>query len=154
MTKRVVVTGKLCWITNYEGHESVAILVSGTGDKEKDNHVFRLSEYLPEQIPNEWQYPEAKIIVMSYALSNIELTDKNFADYFLQKFYGQLEADYYLKYSEITGYLWTHETLEINHHNLLSIFEEHVGENLYVEFATQSDFPAVTKTIKDGYESG
>jgi hypothetical protein len=40
---------------------------------------------------------------------------------------------YFNAYSEITGYLWTEESLMIGGHDLLEIFRSHVGHYLVLE---------------------
>ena len=41
---------------------------------------------------------------------------------------GWLNADYGMAYTEVTGYLWTTEELEVGGHDLLAELSSHVGE--------------------------
>ena len=47
--------------------------------------------------------------------------------------FGVGKADYYLSYSEITGYLWTTEELEVGGHDLLNELKSHIGKWLRLE---------------------
>lgn len=46
---------------------------------------------------------------------------------------GIVEHDYYHRYSDYTGYLWTDENFICGGHDLLEILSSHLGEYIYME---------------------
>jgi len=46
---------------------------------------------------------------------------------------GLPELEFEPRYSEITGYLWTDETLKIGGHNILDVLESNEGKHIYLE---------------------
>ena len=49
------------------------------------------------------------------------------------KFIGGIEADFNPRYSEITGYLWTDEELNVGGHDLMAELKSNVGKWLILE---------------------
>ena len=65
-------------------------------------------------------------------------------DAFTHKLFGGIsDAEYEDAYSDITGYLWTDEDLNIGGHDLLSELRSHLGENCILEI----DFSQPTKEL-------
>jgi hypothetical protein len=76
---------------------------------------------------------EERIVSVNYYISNEEVTIEQAQERFLGKLYGISYADYYMHYSEVTGYLWTDEELQIGGHDLLEELKSHKGEYLILQ---------------------
>ena len=46
---------------------------------------------------------------------------------------GDVESEYYHRYSDYTGYLWTEEKFKCGGHDLLAILESHLNEYIHIE---------------------
>jgi len=51
---------------------------------------------------------------------------------------GKTKAEYYDRYSDLTGYLWTTEEAVVGGHNLISLLSQNVGKYLWMEVLTRS----------------
>ena len=59
---------------------------------------------------------------------------------FLGRLDGLGEVDFDIRYSEITGYLWTDEELKVGGHDLIEELTSYVGKYLYLK-VTYSKIP-------------
>lgn len=57
---------------------------------------------------------------------------------FLRTLFGDIEVEFNAHYSDITGYLWTDEELNIGGHDLLSELKSHKGKWLILEVEVHS----------------
>ena len=74
-----------------------------------------------------------KVVTVRYFISDKEDTLENIQEQFIRSLFGELEAEHRPRYSEITGYLWTDEELNVGGHDLLSELEvESYGEGKYL----------------------
>lgn len=46
---------------------------------------------------------------------------------------GEVESEYYHRYSDLTGYLWTDEGFKCGGHDIPEILESHIGEYIHME---------------------
>lgn len=46
---------------------------------------------------------------------------------------GEVDSEYYHRYSDYTGYLWTEENFVCGGHDLLQILRSHLGEYIHIE---------------------
>lgn len=74
-----------------------------------------------------------EIVTIKYYISDRESTEEQLmADFLINTLYGSLESEFYVSYSEITGYLWTNDELKIGGHDLRKELEYHNGKYLYM----------------------
>jgi aldehyde:ferredoxin oxidoreductase len=60
-----------------------------------------------------------KMVAVSYYISDEKISLELAQECFIKSLVGEMYADYDMHYSEITGYLWTDEDLNIGGHDLL-----------------------------------
>lgn len=71
-----------------------------------------LAEILEEEI-------SGKQVCLKYYISNKKLSLEDAEACFIRIIEGEVDAEYTMRYSEYTGYLWTDEEIKIGGHNLL-----------------------------------
>lgn len=69
-----------------------------------------------------------KKLSVSYYICDKEKTLEEAKENFVKTLMGFGDADYGDCFSDITGYLWTDETLKIGGHNLLDELESYIGK--------------------------
>lgn len=74
-----------------------------------------------------------KNVSVSYFVADEPRTKEQLEDALIRQLVGDLEAEYHIAYSEITGYLWTDEELQIGGHDLLQEIRSSVGSYLHLE---------------------
>jgi hypothetical protein len=72
-------------------------------------------------------------VTVRYWISEIEMSRELLKQNTLLCISGYVDADYSSRYSEITGYLWTDEELNIGGHNLLNELTSSIGKYVYLE---------------------
>lgn len=89
-----------------------------------------VSEPLAEAISDEITNREVSV---RYWVSDVEKSKQELKEDTIKHLVGALEAEYYHRYSDYTGYLWTEEHLNIGGHNLLSEIRSYKGKYLHLE---------------------
>ena len=74
-----------------------------------------------------------KTVSARYWISDTEKTKNQVKEDFIKKISGFADAEYTDNYSEITGYLWTDEELNIGGHNLIAELRANKGKYLHIE---------------------
>lgn len=69
-----------------------------------------------------------KFLSVRYFISDKERSIQELEERLFQTVSGLSNADYGDRYSEITGYLWTDEELNVGGHNLLAEIRDHEGQ--------------------------
>jgi hypothetical protein len=101
--------GWLTYSEDYNGHETVKL--NG------------------EPIAEELEYLSGEMVTVRYYISDKEATEEELReDFLINTLYGNLESEYGARYSEITGYLWTDDELNIGGHSLLDELESYDGK--------------------------
>jgi hypothetical protein len=76
---------------------------------------------------------KGKQVSVRYFISDTEKTKEELTENLMSALAGSVDADYNDRYSDITGYLWTDEELNIGEHDLLKELRSNVGKFLYLE---------------------
>lgn len=99
---------------------------------EADDILFlsSLCEPLAEQLEDDIA---RKQVTARYWITDRECTKDEAVEDFIGKLHGKVECDFGVRYSEITGYLWTDEKCKIGGHDLLAELRSHVGKWLILE---------------------
>lgn len=79
-----------------------------------------------------------KQVSVRYWTSKVEKTKEELIEGLLRNLMGMVDAEYGDRYSDITGYLWTDEEINIGGHNLLEEIRSYVGQYIYLEVEIHS----------------
>ena len=74
-----------------------------------------------------------KQVTVRYWISDNEQTKEQLKENQLLAISGAVYADYGACYSELTGYLWTDEKVNVGGHDLIFELQSNVGKFLYME---------------------
>lgn len=74
-----------------------------------------------------------KEVTVRYWVTDKECTKDQAVESFIRMLSGDLEAEFSARYSDITGYLWTDEEINVGGHDLLSELTSHDGGYLILE---------------------
>lgn len=72
-------------------------------------------------------------VTVRYWASDQPMTDEQRTEETIRAYTGALRSEYSVAYSEITGYLWTNEYLEVGGHDLLEELAMYIDKYLYIE---------------------
>lgn len=102
---------------------------------EDDEVLFLNGEPLAQVL----EYLHGNEASVSYYISDKEIDYLNVQEKFTASLFGEINADYGIAYSEITGYLWTDEELQVGGHDLLAELKGYDGKyiNLITRFKEQ-----------------
>ena len=84
---------------------------------------------------------QSKPITVRYWISDTQLTKEQAQEETVHRLCGKGAADYYHRYSELTGYLWTTANLKVGGHDLLAELMSHVGRWLILEIEHEGTWP-------------
>jgi hypothetical protein len=90
-------------------------------------------EPLAKIIQDDMNYYGNYLSVRYYVYDGPEKDEHSLQEEFLNLLYGKGEAEYYIWYSEITGYLWTDERIKVGGHNLIKELYNNEGKMLWLE---------------------
>lgn len=93
---------------------------------EEEDVLFLSSKPLAEAL-NDLHH---KIATIRYYISDKEVTLEQAQQLFVDSLFGKVDAIYNMHYSDITGYLWTDEELNVGGHNLLNELMTYLGKYL------------------------
>jgi hypothetical protein len=113
----------------YEG----LLSIKGYGDSEDRLFISSVDKPLAEEL--EWICN--KNVTARYWISNMKASKDEVQEDFIQQLCGKAEAEFYVRYSEITGYLWTDEDIIIGGHDLLEELLSHLGKWLILEIEAE-----------------
>lgn len=91
-----------------------------------------LAECIKDDIEAYGPYLSVRYFIADQPMSREALTDA-----WVKTVCGLGEADYAMRYSEITGYLWTDEAIRVGGHDLLEELQGHLGQWLDLEIDYQ-----------------
>jgi len=76
---------------------------------------------------------QGKQVSVRYFISDTEKTKEELTENLISTIAGSVDADYGDRYSDITGYLWTDEELNVGGHDLLEELRSNIGKYVYME---------------------
>jgi hypothetical protein len=85
-----------------------------------------LAEVLDESI-------KGKQVTVRYWICDKQCTKEEASQDHVQQVMGKADTDYGAAYSEVTGYLWTDEEINIGGHDLLAELKGNIGKWLVLE---------------------
>ena len=130
------------WLGYSSNGEEDDILTLAKEPPEKDERpwrhqprVFPWSEndgFLSELVMDDME-EHGHYLSVRYYTSTQEATEDELAEAMLRTLYGEGDARYGARYSDITGYLWTDNELEVGGHDLMAELSSHAGRFLHME---------------------
>jgi hypothetical protein len=60
-------------------------------------------------------------------------------EFIIESYFGIASAEYYHRYSDYTGYLWTNEGFEVGGHDLYNIISSYRGQYIHLEIELFED---------------
>lgn len=78
---------------------------------------------------------EGRQVTLRYWITNKELTLQELEKLTVMKLLGMCDAEFFERYSEPTGYLWTDENFKVGGHDILEELKDAVGKYLYMEIS-------------------
>lgn len=111
--------GLLCFGSNCEEDDLIAFV------DETTNKVTIFA--------SELEYLSRQVVTLRYYVSDVRQSADELFENFVKTLYGKVEADYGTHYSELTGYLWTDEKLNVGGHDIISELRSHVGKFIHLE---------------------
>ncbi len=101
----------------------ILYLVDDNRDPYKTSEEDPLAEILEADIAN-------KYVSARYYITNKQCTVTEAEESFIKWLVGEVETDVGAHYSEITGYLWTDEEINIGGHDLINELHGYLGKYL------------------------
>ena len=109
----------------YEG------LLSLHSHGEAYNVLFINSLYDP--LAEELEWVCGKSVTIRYWITDKQVTKEEAHDEFLKQIMGSTDVKFLSRYSDITGYLWTDEDLNVGGHDLIAELKCNAGKWLILE---------------------
>jgi len=101
---------------------------------ETDDALFVSS--VDEPLAEELEWMNGKQVTVRYWITDKECTRDEAQEAAMLIVMGAADVRFYACYSEITGYLWTDEDLNVGGHNLMDELKSGVGKWLVLEIET------------------
>lgn len=86
-----------------------------------------------EPLAEALEWMTGKQVCVRYWITDKQVTTDEAQEEFLKRLLGAADVKFRSHYSDITGYLWTDEDLNVGGHDLLYEFKGHLGEWLILE---------------------
>ena len=109
-------------------NKKILLLEGKIREKENGDHADALyigADIIAEAISDNFQSHRAPVFCC-WAISERPITPYDLLGIAVEQANGDVDAIYYHRYSEITGYLWTEQDAIIGGHNLVEIFGNHI----------------------------
>lgn len=88
---------------------------------------------LERPLSEELDWMERKKVTVRYWVTDQQVSREQAQEEFMKKVMGVADVRYNPRYSEITGYLWTDEDLNVGGHDLIKELKSHAGKWLILE---------------------
>lgn len=129
---KIIYRGLLIKVSNGEEDDLLGLV----GD------TYQASEPLAETIKDDI-VQHGDYLSVRYYTSDKQMTLDELNEALFRTLYGEGEARYGMHYSEITGYLWTDEEINVGGHDLLEELKSYLGKwlHLEIEYTDQPKWP-------------
>lgn len=95
---------------------------------ESDFAVSILAETIRDDMEEHGEF-----LSVRYFVADKPMADDELAKAWIRYLYGKGDVDYCVRYSEITGYLWTNQDIKVGGHDLLEELYGSLGKFLHLE---------------------
>lgn len=109
------------------------ITVEDCGDS--DDILF-VSDHMDDEVEpfaEMLEFMHRKNVTVRYWIANEKCSVLQASEDFIATLMGRAEVKYGARYSEITGYLWTDEDLNVGGHDLIAELKSNVGKYLILQ---------------------
>lgn len=79
---------------------------------------------------------------LSYALSDSPIDPHFVAESAILSYYGLIDKEYAVSWSDTSGYLWTEERFNVGGHSILDILKDNLGRYIHMEMSLYRKRPA------------
>ena len=86
-----------------------------------------------EPLAEELQWMVGKQATVRYWITDTQASKDEAKEDFIRQLYGAADGKFGSRYSEITGYLWTDEELNVGGHDLIAELKSYAGKWLILE---------------------
>lgn len=103
--------------------------------KERRDHWWRwplMNNALVVEVGSN-MYRHGNYLTVRYYISDQEASVEELLEQHMRTLFGDGDVDFSSRYSDITGYLWTDEELNVGGHNLLDELRSYVGKFCHLE---------------------
>jgi hypothetical protein len=114
---------------SYEGRLSVH-------DHGESDDVLFIETY-PEPLAEILEWISGKNVSVRYWVSNEKATKSTVNEEFVKTLFGAGDSNFNARYSELTGYLWTDEDLNVGGHDLLDELKSFDGYWIILEIESE-----------------
>lgn len=107
----------------------------------EDEHdaLFLENSELDESVAELLESLNNQHATVRFWVSDKQLSEKKIKELFIRKVCGIVDVDFKVRYSEITGYLWTDEKLVVGGHDLIAELSQQVDNYLHLEAIIHGD---------------
>lgn len=118
-----------------------------TGNGEEDDLLGLVHEgsfkttILADEISEDMEWREYPFLSVRYYSTDAMVPADRVELEHIKTLYGKGDVKYSMRYSDITGYLWTDEDLNIGGHNLLTELKDKIGKYLHMEIKFSREKP-------------
>ena len=113
------------------------------GEEDEIISLSALDDPLAQEIEEDMD-AHGKYLTVRYYISEQELSEERLLEEYLKTIFGIGKVEYHVAYSEITGYLWTDEELQVGGHDLLEELQSHVGKWLHLQIDYSREAPTAS----------
>ncbi len=117
----------------YHGEADDILFLDNTGRRSYDEP---LAETISDDLDRCGRYASVR-----YWTADAPLPDDAIAESAVRAMLGDLEAEYAACYSDVTGYLWTDEDINVGGHDLLEELKAQAGRYLLLEISYSKTAP-------------
>ena len=119
---------------DYIGVRTYAYVPTFAGEMEKEVSAFAFTPEIEEKLG--WG---TRLANVRMAFSESPIDPHVVAEAAIMSYYGMVEKEFFVHYSEMTGYLWTDEEFKVGDHSLIDILNSHIGEYVHMEMELFSE---------------
>jgi hypothetical protein len=127
------------WVTLQDRGESDNLVClddsPACGRPNSDNSIV-LAETIAEDLEQNGRFATIRYFVSTIPRTLDELTEDLW-----KKLYGDVDAEFHVHYSDITGYLWTDEELHVGGHDLLREIHSYMRSWMLLEVTYNKEEP-------------
>lgn len=91
------------------------------------------SDVEDEPLAERLEFMDCRTVTVRYWVAEKQCTKEEAVEDFAGTLMGRAKSDFGARYSEITGYLWTDEHIQVGGHDLLDELKSYIGQFLILE---------------------
>jgi len=135
LVDRIILNGKVGYVnTGDENGETIGVQnvirkVTFAGEEIVDiNSGFPLTKEMEDLLGWGVNFASVRFVTADVPVDPTTVEEK-----IIESYYGGAKAEYYHRYTDLTGYLWTNEGFEVGGHDIPKILENYVGQYIHME---------------------